>query len=49
MDDRTMLLTFLSSIKWLNYFFKDKNNYDIAVLKREVMALISHGLLADPH
>ncbi len=46
---RTMLLTFLSSIKWLNFFFKDKKNYDIAVLKREIVAMISRGLLAGPH
>ena len=44
-DAKTQLYSFLSSLKWLNFYFKENKMPDISRLKTDVITLITKGIM----
>lgn len=44
-DPRILLYSFLSSLKWLNFYFKENKKLDINVLREDINKLTLNGIL----
>lgn len=44
-DPRILLYTFLSSLKWLNFYFKENKKFDINLLRDDINRLTLNGIL----
>lgn len=44
-DQKVLLYHFLSSLKWLNFYFKENKTLDIDLLKKQLNQLICNGLI----
>jgi len=44
-ETRVLLYTFLSSLKWLNFYFRENKSYELETLRKNMADLLCHGIL----